>query len=310
MTQLSARLTVQTFACAFLLTGCPVWGPADDTELVGACIDDFDCPIGTYCDGFTGECYESELCVSHGDCPSGSYCEFQSGLCLIPQPANCRVDEECAQGFECDFRNSCRPIGSTCRDTTDCGTGELCIEDDCQAVEETCQFDSQCPTGHVCMNNACTFTCPTDATCPEGTQCDDGLCLPSDNECLDSSDCPDLATNCVEGRCLRRCDAGCNDVTQQCSADGFCRTRSAPDPVSEAPFCSTDEECADGPHVCIEGVCRTQCDTEAPDPDAMCMSFDVQIPVCGGEGLCERDSDCRTQSECGPGVNCLDGLCS
>ncbi len=311
MTHQAFRLTVQTLTCALFLSGCPVWGPADDEQqFVSRCFDDFDCPVGTFCDGATGACVDSGWCITHGDCATGSYCDLATGLCLLSRPAHCQADNECGRGFECDFRNTCRPASDTCEGETDCEAEQLCIESQCRVVSETCQFDSQCAAGHVCVNNACTFPCPNDATCPDGTQCTGGLCLPSDAECIDSSECPDLTTNCVEGSCLRRCDEGCNAVTQECGDDGFCRTRWAPDPVDDAPFCSADTGCAGGAHVCVEGVCRTQCDTADPDPDAICASFDIQIPVCGGQGLCERESDCRTQSECGSGVDCIDGLCS
>lgn len=294
------------------LSGCPVWGTTDSETFIN-CFDDFDCPGGTLCDSVAGECVQSEACVSHGDCPAGSYCDSPSGLCLIPRIDTCGVDADCQTGFECDYRNTCRPQTEVCSHDAECGPEELCIEDGCRPVEDTCTFDAECSVGHTCVNNACAVSCTTDATCPDGSRCEQGACAPATGECLDSSECPDLSTNCVEGRCLRRCEESCNELTQECAEDGFCRTRWAPDGSQVEPFCTDDLQCAEGPHVCVGGLCRTQCDTTAEEPDLICMSFDAQIPICGGEGLCQSesqaDSDCRTQSDCPSGLNCTDGLC-
>jgi hypothetical protein len=298
-----------------LLAGCPVYGPAPvQREVQVSCQSDFDCPLDTFCDSGTNSClgYDFGICLTDGDCPVGSYCDRADGGCYIPAIAECRADIDCMSDFECDFRDSCRPetLG-TCLSDGDCTTDEVCIENLCTAVIETCQFDFQCSAGFTCTNNRCRLLCGPDTNCPSGTACQNSLCQPIVGECIDSSECPDLKTNCVEGTCLRRCDEVCDDAIEICDEQGFCRPRTSPDPQAPSPFCRTDGDC-DGT-VCVEGMCRTECDIAAPEPDLVCASYDGQVPLCGPDNLCyarsEMLSDCRVQSDCPDGQDCVDGKC-
>ena len=298
-----------------LLTGCPIYGsePVDRGVQV-SCVDDFDCPLDSFCDVETRGClpYELGVCLSDGDCPVGSYCDASDGGCYIPPIAECRVDRDCNSGFECDFRDSCRPetFGS-CLTDQDCAIGELCVDNLCTAASETCRFDFQCAAGFSCANNRCRLLCSPSTKCPSGTRCEENLCQPALGECLDSSECPDLATNCVESLCLRRCDEGCDGATEVCDDRGFCRPRSLPDPNAPTPFCRSDADCSGS--ICVEGVCRTECDVSAAAPDDFCASFDGQLPLCGADNLCygrsEMLSDCREQRDCAVGQSCIDGRC-
>jgi hypothetical protein len=299
-----------------LLLGCPVYGSGPvQREVQLSCQSDFDCPLDTFCDSGTNSCtaYDFGICVTDGDCPVGSYCDRSDGGCYIAAIAECRADGDCSSGFECDFRDSCRPeTEGDCSSDEDCTTGsELCIENLCTPIAETCQFDFQCSAGFTCTNNRCRLLCGPDTTCPTGTACEDSLCQPIVGECIDSSECPDLQTNCVEGTCLRRCDAGCDTTIEACDGEGFCRPRTSPDPEAPTPFCRTDADC-DG-SICVQGVCRTQCDITAPEPDDFCASHDGQVPLCGPDNLCYAESellsDCRVQSDCLQGESCVDGKC-
>ena len=299
-----------------LLLGCPVYGSGPvQREVQVSCQSDFDCPLDTFCDSGTNSCtaYDFGICLTDGDCPVGSYCDRSDGGCYIAAIAECRADGDCSSGFECDFRDSCRPeTEGDCSSDGDCTTGTaLCIENVCTPIAETCQFDFQCSAGFTCTNNRCRLLCGPDTTCPTGTACEDSLCQPIVGECIDSSECPDLKTNCVEGTCLRRCDEGCDGAIEVCDAEGFCRPRTSPDPKAPSPFCRTDADC-DG-SICVQGVCRTQCDISAPEPDDFCASHDGQVPLCGPDNLCyaesELVSDCRVQSDCLQGESCVDGKC-
>ena len=298
-----------------LLAGCPVYGsePVQRGVLV-SCQTDFDCPSDAYCDWDSNECvsYDFGICLTDGDCPVGSYCERADGGCYIPPIPECSADADCNSGFECDFRDTCRPeTFGTCLTDAECNSGNICIDNVCTPLSETCQFDFQCAAGFTCANNSCLLLCGPETKCPSGTSCEDNLCQPVVGECVDSSECPDLATNCVEGACLRRCDAGCDAAIEVCDADGFCRPRSLPDPNAPTPFCRTDDDC--NGTVCVEGVCRTECDITAASPDDICASYDGQVPLCGPDNLCyaesELESECRTQSECLEGESCIDGKC-
>ncbi|MFW2389382.1 MAG: hypothetical protein ACN4G0_13665, partial [Polyangiales bacterium] len=298
-----------------LLAGCPIYteGPVQRGVEV-SCQSDFDCPSDTFCDPGTNSClaYDFGVCLTDGDCPVGSYCDLADGGCYIPPVAECRADGDCTSGFECDFRDTCRPAEpDDCLTDSDCLAPDLCIENFCKPVTETCQFDFQCAAGFTCTNNRCRLLCGPQTVCPTGTTCEESLCQPIVGECIDSSDCPDLTTNCVEGTCLRRCDEGCTEATEVCDAESFCRPRTSPDPNAPTPFCRTDADC-DG-SVCRLGLCRTVCDSAANEPDLACASRDAQVPLCGPDNLCyaesESVSDCRVQSDCIDGDDCVDGKC-
>lgn len=298
-----------------LLAGCPVYGPDPvQREVLVSCQHDGDCPSESFCDSATNGCvaYDFGICLTHGDCPVGSYCDLSDGGCYIPAIAECNADGDCGSGFECDFRNSCRPeTQGDCLADTDCNPGRICIENVCTPLEETCQFDFQCAAGFTCANNRCRLLCGPETKCPTGTACQSSLCQPVVGECIDSSDCPDLTTHCVEGACLRRCDAGCDASIEVCGPEGFCRPRTSPDPDAPMPFCRTDQDC-DGT-VCVEGACRTACDITAPEPDDICASHDGQVPLCGPDNLCyaqsELLSDCRVQADCPEAQSCVNGRC-
>jgi hypothetical protein len=298
-----------------LLAGCPVYGSGPvQREVQVSCQSDFDCPADTFCDPGTNSCtaYDFGTCLTDGDCPVGSYCDRADGGCYIPTIAECRVDPDCTSGFECDFRDTCRPaVADDCLVDGDCLGDELCVENQCTPVTETCQFDFQCSAGFTCSNNRCRLLCGPETICPSGTACEVSLCQPVIGECIDSSECPDLKTNCVEGTCLRRCDEGCDAAIEVCDAEGFCRPRTSPDPEAPTPFCRTNADC-DG-SICLEGLCRTECDVSAPEPDLICASHDGQVPLCGPDNVCyaesELESDCRVQRDCPDGQDCLDGKC-
>jgi len=298
-----------------LLAGCPVYGSEPvQREVPVSCQSDFDCPSDAFCDLGTHGCisYDFGICLTDGDCPVGSYCDRSDGGCYIPAIAYCAENRDCMSGYECDFRNSCRPrTEGTCLVDVDCPSAQLCIENLCTPLPETCQFDFQCTAGFTCANNRCRLLCDSNTLCPNGTACEENLCQAIVGECIDSSECPDLKTNCVEGTCLRRCDEGCNASIEVCGPEGFCRPRTSPDPHAPAPFCRTDADC-DGT-VCIRGICRTQCDISASAPNDICASYDGQVPLCGPDNLCyaesEVESNCRVKSDCPGGHDCIDGKC-
>jgi hypothetical protein len=303
------------FPLFFVLAGCPVYGSEPvSREVQVSCQGDVDCPSDTFCDPATNSCiaYNFGICLTDGDCPVGSYCDRSDGGCYIPAISECDADGDCLSGFECDFRHSCRPkVDDNCLGDADCASGELCVENSCTPVAETCQFDFQCSAGFACANSRCRLLCGPQTTCPSGTACTESLCQPRVGECVDSSECPDLRTNCVEGICLRRCEAGCDAAIEVCDGEGFCRPRTSPDPNAPHPFCRTDGDC-DG-SICVQGVCRTQCDITAPSPDDICASYDGQVPLCGPDNLCylrsEIESDCRVQDDCPAEQDCIDGNC-
>ena len=300
-----------------LLAGCPIYGSEEPVTRVVevSCVSDFDCPLDSFCDLAVNECVALDfgICLTDGDCPVGSYCDPADQGCYVSPDTDCTVDRDCNTGFECDFRDTCRPERTgSCLVDGDCNPGDLCIENACTPLAATCQYDFQCAAGFTCANNRCRLLCGPDTDCPSGTRCDDNLCEPVLGECVDSGDCPDLATNCVESVCLRRCEEGCDATTEVCDAEGFCRPRTLPDPNAPVPFCRGDEDCA-GTSLCVQGICRTQCDSTAPDADVFCASLDGQLPFCGPDNFCyaqsEIEAECATQTDCLEGEDCIDGQC-
>lgn len=100
-------------------------------------------------------------------CAEGLAChvEGEASVCRPPVAAgeSCGLDESCATGLYCDFREGrCAPWfapGTTCRDGNECGDGGACVPDDAGAFRcvprptrgEACFLDT-CAPGLVCRS--------------------------------------------------------------------------------------------------------------------------------------------------------------
>lgn len=271
----------------------------------GVCRDDTECGRDETCEA--GACVPdgSATCRVDGDCASGSWCD--DGACT--PSSTCSDDAECETGFWCDYRDTCVPRpDNACRAHADCSGEELCIEGYCRPRDETCELDRDCAPGNLCVNSECTTPCSDDSACSAGDSCQDSFCRPA-TECTTSSSCG-LGEHCLDGRCL----PDCRPVGRTCEAGSYCEAEDQfcrPD-WQPQPFCDEDSDCMSG-RTCLDGVCRTPCPTMT---DAQCLSIDSQLPLCRAEGATyycfaerEQTPECRVQSECTEGRDCVDGLC-
>ncbi len=140
---------------------------------------DEDCAEDQYC-GEDGVCLEGCRVDDRESCP-GQICDPRTHTCA-PKP--CDVDTDCTARQFCDFSSGdgrcligCRNNPDNCPGATFCNPVRQCQGD--------CENDQQCVDRHE-----------------EGWYCTSGGCVaPCDND----SDCPEMDSLCVEGRCVDGC---------------------------------------------------------------------------------------------------------
>ncbi|MCA9749190.1 MAG: hypothetical protein KC414_08790, partial [Romboutsia sp.] len=94
--------------------------------------------------------------------------------------------------------NPSPPPPITCSSTSDCPTGQFCLNGVCTANQ--CNNSSDCPNGLTCSNNRCILPgCSSDSDCEPGNICSRGLCIPG-IVCDVSKPCP-TGTICRNGYC-------------------------------------------------------------------------------------------------------------
>ena len=276
------------------------------------CRGDFECPEGTLCTDLG--CIEE--CSEDSDCPDGTVC--RDAMCVgptepdpDPRPGTCTLNSDCGDpdlvcrdGMCVPNDVSCGELGCSCEDTGECSEGFTCLDGECRADENVCQFNFECGAGRLCVDGRCTSECGPDVgPCPEGQRCDDGYCReipPTPGECMRDADCSGDQI-CIDSSCVDGCtgDAECGEG-RYC-AGGRCRVDDRP-----TAFCTTDADCR---FICVDGVCRTPCETSTE-----CARVDVQFSVClSPESYCgttnEATSDCAISADCAGGEECIDGIC-
>jgi len=326
-----------TIPLSILLTGCPVWtdsepgtGPGPCVGLGCACFDDSECASPLECIG--GRCdLPPGACLDDRDCGADERCSGDTCVPDVDPPTTCRADADCDAnercnadgecedapscdgdcdpGFACDYRGVCvAEDPGACTEHTDCTGNDLCVQDRCRSADDVCQFNYECGPGRACLNGGCTPICVDADDCGSGSSCESGFCRPDYTECTGTSDCG-AGEHCVGGRCLDDCRTSglCASDLDLCDEDEFCR----PD-WERQPFCTpetVDTDCAPG-SVCVEGACRTPCDTGT---DRECMETDPILAVCADDMLCytenETAPECSDERGCDPGDDCVDASC-
>ncbi len=305
-----------------------------------ACVGDCGCDAACG-DGFVcadGQCRPtcalgSDGCSCDGDrCDEGLVCG--DGLCgpmECPAGADgCACDAgACAEGLAC--------VGGVCR-TPDCPAGTL----GCRCNRGSCSGGARCEAGTLtCVepepctpgNQGC--RCDDAGGCVAGLECEGDVCRAPDCPaglegcaCLDGQ-CgrtPDGAAMTCEGGVCRR--PGCAPGTRGCAC------------VAGATCLSSDDACLDGfcaARACIPGTDGCGCLAGSCNPGLACRGGTVCVDNAGQEGgpclpggtcarnaRCDRSSEpaacvycdlgslgcqCRDDGACGPGLDCVGGLC-
>lgn len=242
------------------------------------CENNFDCQrTCTFDENGNNNCPRREStkdpCVSSSDCSqSGEFCD--DGECMSTLP-------ECRGGYcygdqdpqHCGDRNTC-VAGTPCNSNGDCDFPDLCYEGACQFFQPCGPGQPACGANQYCDQGACVpdLRCSTNGDCLEGFFCN------RSGKCQESSDSPRTPN-------VRGCPDEC---LQFCDSDFTCK------PIT----CVIDDQCPCGP--CDNGQCTLACEDNTDCPAGQ---------VCGDDGRCTPCRSCAQDSDCGAGIECVEGCC-
>lgn len=279
----------------------------------GGCIADEDCGPGFTC-VFDGG--RSGGGSSGQDTPDGRgdvAAPPPLGVCIPVEPIGCRADEECGEGFFCDFsvgvadgaapdrdndgeepgdsgdaqapspepRGQCRPLPPECFSDLDCPDGQVCQFPDFA--------NGLVAIGGVCIDAPPVSECASDDQCPDGLVCE--------VQCLPDPSCPMCDACFVFGTCV--------EPARPCFVNEDCR---------EGEFCDAVTSAARRP--CLDADGDGQCDDAVdPLPAGVCRVIDPCADVvCPAGTVCSADSGeatcvamptmCRGTEECADGLVC------
>ncbi len=127
-------------------------------------------------------------CQTSIDCgPDAPICD--DGVCVEGNPTgSCETTEDCVSPYICNTEtNTCQPP-----------TGQPC---------NMLSTATQCPPPKVCIGGYCSDQpgpCVTHDDCPFGFLCDEGVCVPEEEnpECTPVIECQDPNDVCVNGECI------------------------------------------------------------------------------------------------------------
>ncbi len=262
--------------------------------------------------------------------PCTTACGGGVEICLAGAFVNCNAppvlpevcdnaDNDCDGTVDEDLTRACVNV---------CGQGEqVCTAGawgDCslQTSAEVCDgVDNDCDGIIDLLLEACVTACGTgERVCQNGTwlACSAGepvaeVCDGQDNDCDGEIDeyaevtCPDPATLCHQGRCLRPCSAGgeCVGDDEQC-IEGFCESGACTDVA-----CADDEVCREGR--CVDIVCLpVACPAGAVCSQGLCVDDDCYVGGCPAGLVCVAGScvdDPCLAAPCPPESACALGVC-
>ena len=254
-----------------------------------SCDDDCECCAGRFCEGGACCSHTGSPCETADECCSGfTTLDCVSGRCCVEESFPCEEEGDCCTGFcgpnnECqaclnlrqscdsdlnqccqtggrticaqsfDFNdaNCCRPLGGACEGSQDCCDGQrsTCTNGRCCLGEDaTCTASSQCCPGFSCRGGVCRSD-----ICLEPGE----ACPPGSINC-----CPEEGTTCSGGTCCRQVGRPCvklNGIGDPCCgseaeccgySDQYCGSGQLekccyPDFQNfiSGPDCTADEQC-------------------------------------------------------------------
>jgi hypothetical protein len=250
-------------------------------------------------------------CSSPGQaCPTGFTCQASTnGFACLPvvgAPDLCRF---CTSGSSCSS-------GLCLRATDGANRGQLWCT-------IPCTTDSRCGPGYTCQSNVagrfcaptnpqgCPGQCTLDTDCAPGFRCSMGTCVPTlqlDQRCELHRTCASCQT-CVtddDGGVTASCRACCAGTGALGQCQG-CPTMTCPGVKRCTPlvgnesaciptdggaicgFCGPNRPCRTG--VCVDSVCRTECNPAAPGTCPACRATSRTTGVCACPFEYAREGD-------------------
>jgi hypothetical protein len=342
-------------------TDCPERFTCRDMLCIGGlcarCEDNFDCGTGDdYCvSGFTdGLSYCGTRCVVGSDCPWGfscvgvsagvTQCVPNDNNCASPPAPECLTEEDCEEGFYCEF-GYCFPEPE-CTSSEDCPEGEICVDEECipdpnphlplcaecTSHSECGDHQDLCLEGFVDGLKHCGMHCETDEDCGEGLMCYHfapelelpSQCVPPSMDCstycTSDDDCT-VPEHCESGRCTDACDPAdplsCPDGYycdfEGCTSGSCVELGEVGDAALGAP-CSSDLDCAG--LRCVEMLGGSFCSESCDFISGGACAADMQCqPLSGGAcGYCSCSTGliadpCTGNADC-QGDICVSGFCT
>ncbi len=303
--------------------------PSGAACLRGQCVPIAEDPCGpTNTDGL---CSSGSRCNSQGECElvpcssvapngactvAGTYCD--DGSCVVIPCSRQNPNGPCedSANFFCSSEGICIPRG-TCAGDGDCDTGNYCGAAGVCRPNGTCVEPADCGAFSTCNNNTCVrdLTCVDDTDCPSGEHClnypGGGQCGPV-FACIDASDCPEGYCSAI-GECAStdQCFNNADCVGDRCDYPS-CRC-SAVNTCIDTDGCAVNADCGLGER-CGSGTCLpiATCGQAACGGGTCCTDVDQRCSTDPGTDLCLPVGRCRTDADCGHGVDCnvTDGTCS
>ncbi|MBQ9394543.1 MAG: sel1 repeat family protein [Proteobacteria bacterium] len=238
------------------------------------CKTDIDCPDYEKC--FDGKC---AMCTADTDCKSGFACS-ENGICLPKQEKliQCRQHSECGMGEVC-LNGDCAAF---CSSIDECsypsGVKGMCSRTDrilfgvCEAAQG-CNKNDDCKEGYTCYMKSCErIYCQSDADCGDKKSCDHGIC--------------------------KAADEGEKPAFQSCDEEGYCSGKGHCKRVGHTIQCV---ECTENAHCdsgkqCLDFKCDVACTT---DGDCGEGRFCLSTHRCADLGKsCKKDEDCGENNIC------------
>jgi hypothetical protein len=278
-------------------------GTPEDPEVT--CDDgvDNDCDGQTDC--LDTDCHGAAACCGDGVQDSVEECDLGAGNSNAPG-ATCRLDctlAGCGDGI-IDPGETCDD-GAANSDTAPDACRTTCVPAGCG--------DGVCDSNEdICIN--CVIDCPGNVENPEVT-CNDGV----DNDCDGDTDCADL--DCINDpiNLWNCCDDGiCDPTENQCICPNDCpgtelgtelTCNDGLDNDCDGPIDCADADCFGDPVCCGDLICQpgeTNCSCASD-----CPGFEMDVELTCGDGL---DNDCDSFFDCfdsdcnGDPLCCGDGI--
>ncbi len=176
----------------------------------------------------------------------------------------------------------------SCKSTQDCPFGQICSSGGkCIFYVPECEFSTDCSTGEICLDERCVEGCTSTGECGAGQVCTGNRCVtpPPPRECARDADCPNNNV-CEEGYC-RGYIGQCRSVGQVCDPNEL---------AGDGYICNN---AGSGPRCYLRCKSESAC-LPAANPSGGVQFTAIPQRVCPVGSLCENNLFCRPSNCAGP----------